>query len=139
MTDAEEIVREGVIAVIERGGLFLSIIRSATVIAPGKLCFPGGGVEPGETEKEALVRECFEELGGRIIPGEKIDVSVTPWKVRLHWYTATLPNDVELRPNPKEIAEIRWMTIREMREHPDLLESNIWFLEKLLQKELLSD
>ena len=33
-----------------------------TVTAPGKLCLPGGAIEKGETEEQALVREMQEEL-----------------------------------------------------------------------------
>lgn len=35
-------------------------------------CFPGGGVEEGETEKEALIRECLEEINIQVKVGEKI-------------------------------------------------------------------
>lgn len=31
--------------------------------APGKWGFFGGGIEKGETPKEAVIRECYEELG----------------------------------------------------------------------------
>lgn len=33
---------------------------------------PGGKVEPGESEQEALVRECHEELGVRVECGERV-------------------------------------------------------------------
>ena len=35
-------------------------------------CFPGGGVEEGENEKEALIRECLEEINIQVKVGEKI-------------------------------------------------------------------
>ena len=134
MTSSDQtVVREGVIAVIRRDGRYLVIKRSETVIAPGKICFPGGGIEPGETLRDAVVRECREELGVMVVPGEEIDVSVTPWNVRLHWFTASLSGNENFVPDPKEVAEVRWMTLQEMLDDPDLLESNVWFLKKLLK------
>jgi 8-oxo-dGTP diphosphatase len=35
-------------------------------------CFPGGGVKDGESEKEALKRECKEEINVKIEVGPKI-------------------------------------------------------------------
>lgn len=35
-------------------------------------CFPGGGVEEGESEQEALARECLEETNVRVKVGKKI-------------------------------------------------------------------
>ncbi len=34
--------------------------------------FPGGGVEPGESPAEAVVREVAEELGLRVAPGRLV-------------------------------------------------------------------
>ena len=34
--------------------------------------FPGGKIEPGETEEEALVREILEELDTKILVGKKL-------------------------------------------------------------------
>ena len=59
-----------VAALIWRGGQFLICQRPAHK-ARGLLWeFVGGKVEPGETEQQALVRECREELGVEIAVGD---------------------------------------------------------------------
>jgi 8-oxo-dGTP pyrophosphatase MutT (NUDIX family) len=65
---ADPIRRYGVVAVILRDERFLVIRRSQQVAAPGKYCFPGGGIESGETESVALERELLEELNVAIVP-----------------------------------------------------------------------
>lgn len=133
MPEDKNIVREGVVAVINREGCYLVIVRSENVIAPGKICFPGGGIEPNESPEEALIRECREEIGVRVRPIRQLDESVTPWRVRLAWWSAELVDDTPIVPNPKEVADILWLSVDEMLEHPDLLESNVLFLNKLKQ------
>ncbi|MCH4072727.1 NUDIX hydrolase [Pseudoramibacter sp.] len=46
-------------------------IRAASIAQPGEVSFPGGGIEKGETAKEAAVRETSEEL---LISQENIEV-----------------------------------------------------------------
>lgn len=115
----------GVVAVIERDGRYLLIQRSATVAAPLSWAFPGGAIEPGEDEPAALVREMHEELGVRVRPGQR----VWTWRrehppLELHCWTAELL-DGELRPNPAEVADVRWLTHDEIRALPGLLPSCI--------------
>jgi 8-oxo-dGTP diphosphatase len=53
-------------AAIVRDGRVLAARRTAPASAAGRLEFPGGKVEAGETHAESLVREVDEELGVRI-------------------------------------------------------------------------
>lgn len=62
-------VRVVVGAAIVRDGRVLAARRNAPPQTAGGWEFPGGKVEPGETEADALVRECLEELGVRIVVG----------------------------------------------------------------------
>ena len=120
--------RRGAIGVAVREGRLLLIRRSESVVAPGMYCFPGGGIEPGETEEEALIREFREELNIPVHPLRPIWRYVTPWKVRLHWWTVEVPQGVEMVPNPGEVASIHWVTPTEMAALPDSLPSNFEFL-----------
>lgn len=52
-----------VAAIIERDNKILLACRPASGDQPGLWEFPGGKVEPGETQPEALIRELREELG----------------------------------------------------------------------------
>jgi 8-oxo-dGTP diphosphatase len=53
-------------AAIVRGGRVLAARRTAPASAAGRWEFPGGKVEPGESDTGSLVREVGEELGLRI-------------------------------------------------------------------------
>ncbi|MGW3999431.1 NUDIX hydrolase [Amycolatopsis sp. NPDC004772] len=47
----------------------LLLIRRVNDPGSGQWSLPGGRVEPGETDKEAVVRELSEETGLDVIPG----------------------------------------------------------------------
>jgi 8-oxo-dGTP diphosphatase len=124
--------RRGVVAVTRRGEQFLAIRRGLTVVAGGTICFPGGHVEPGEDEHQAVVRECHEELAAIVEARECVWRSMTSWGTELAWWTVTLRGDNELVPHPVEVSEILWLSAREMMEHPDVLEGNRPFLEAVM-------
>jgi 8-oxo-dGTP pyrophosphatase MutT (NUDIX family) len=128
--------RRGVVAVIVREKRFLVIRRSAYVRAPRMFCFPGGHVENGESEEEALAREMREELHAIVEPVKPVWRYVTSWGVDLTWWLATLPGKVEPVANPSEVEEIRWLLPGEIKELPELLESNRQFVEALERGEL---
>jgi len=117
--------------VIQRANRYLVIRRAAKVIAPGRLCFPGGGIEPGESEQQTLIREMEEELGVVAEPVERIWESVTPWEVEIAWWSAKLEPAARLHPNPEEVAAVYWLTPEELQHRAELLESNREFLAYL--------
>jgi 8-oxo-dGTP diphosphatase len=57
-------------AAIVRAGRVLAARRSAPPELAGGWEFPGGKVEPGESDGTALARECREELGVSIVVAE---------------------------------------------------------------------
>lgn len=131
--------RLGVVAVIREGPKLLVIRRSKHVVAPGAYCFPGGGIEPGETEEQALVRELREELAVETIPGRRIWRSTTPWGVRLAWWTAALGPGAVPVAAPAEVESWHWHTVDEIARLPALLASNLEFLSRLAGGEITLD
>ena len=71
--------------------------------------FVGGKVESGETRKEALVRECREELGVTVAPGEiymEVDHVYPDITIHLTLFRAAI---AEGRPQMLEHADIRFI------------------------------
>jgi len=73
-------------AIIERDGMVLSALRSASMNLPLKWEFPGGKIEPGEGREECLRRELVEEMGVQIEVGR----ALTPATHHYPSFTVTL-------------------------------------------------
>jgi 8-oxo-dGTP diphosphatase len=131
MTIPDDPGRRGVVGVVVRDGRMLVIRRSRSVVAPLVYCFPGGGIEEGESEEEALVREFREEVGVTIRPMRRLWECVTAWKVELAWWLVEMAPEATPTANPSEVESIHWFTPEEMAALPDLLASNREFLELL--------
>lgn len=122
--------KRGVVAVIPRAdGRLILIQRSEHVRAPGKYCFPGGTIEPGEEEPAAVVRELREELDLDVRPVRFLWSYRTEWGTDLAWWLARADESAPLRPNPAEVAWAGWMTVEEIEALPDLLPGNLRFFE----------
>ncbi len=79
--------------------------------------FPGGKVDPGETHREALVRECREELAVELEVGDaytQVTHQYPDLRVRLTLYNARI---LEGRPEKLEHADIRWVRPAELDQY----------------------
>ncbi len=65
-------------AAILRAGRVLAAQRGPGMSNSGVWEFPGGKLEPGETEPEALMRELWEELSLRVLPIERLGLVERP-------------------------------------------------------------
>jgi 8-oxo-dGTP diphosphatase len=57
------------VGIVMKGGQVLACQRKGTVRYPLKWEFPGGKIEPGESAREAVIRELNEELAIDAVPG----------------------------------------------------------------------
>lgn len=130
----------GVVIVVRHDDTYLMIRRAEGILAAGAWCFVGGGIEPGETQAQAAVREFREEVGASIRPIRKIWEYTRPdGKLILHWWLGEFEPDAAthvstpptLRPNPAEVAETRWCTPAQIQELPNVLPSNLEFLQAM--------
>lgn len=119
----------GVVAAIRRDdGRWLCVRRSRFVAAPLRVCFPGGGMDAGETQEDAIVREIREELGILVRPVCRTWTQVIRDRdLVLHGWLCEHVNG-ELRPDPNEIDEVLWLTSHEATTHPDAMPSNRDFI-----------
>jgi 8-oxo-dGTP diphosphatase len=98
-----------VAAVIRRGTAILVSRRHAAAERGGQWEFPGGKVEPGEAEPEALRREILEELGCPVEVGELIVRHTHRYpelEVALAFYACRLTAGAE--PRPLGVAALEW-------------------------------
>ena len=111
----------GILGIIRRGDRLLMIQRAEGVRAPLTWCFPGGHIEKGETQVEALIREMREELNVEVLPGEYLMTQTKHGgRLVLHCWSATIPSN-EPTATPAEIAAILWMTPAEIRAKQGVL------------------
>jgi 8-oxo-dGTP diphosphatase len=107
------VATHAVVPVLLRDGRVLVIKRGPDVILPGYWCPPSGRIEPAETQEQAVVREIAEELGLIATPVAKIwECPTDDGEFTLHWWIAEV-DGYEVRPDPGEVAEIRWVTPEE--------------------------
>jgi len=108
-----------VAAVIEHDGRYLITQRRATAVLPGLWEFPGGRVEDGESDEEALRRELRERLGAEVEVKDQMAHRVhhyIGYSVDLNLYQAAIAPGQE--PQALRVAEVRWVPSSEFEKYP---------------------
>ena len=108
------VVGAAIICLADGVARVLAAERSSPPELAGRWEFPGGKVEAGETDAQALVRECAEELGVTIAVGGRLGADLTipggsPRVLRV--YEARL---LDGTPQALEHAQIRWLAADEL-------------------------
>ncbi|ASU81237.1 NUDIX domain-containing protein [Actinopolyspora erythraea] len=119
-------------AALVEDGMLLAQQRRYPAVHAGGWELPGGRVEPGESESEAVVRECREELGTEVRALERVGTDVPlpgdsgmSLRVRLACRVAGAR-----LPVPLEHRALRWVGSSELAELP-WLEADRLLLDSL--------
>src|SRR6478672_10286698 len=97
------------VAALVRDGLVLLVHRH-----PQREWYPdcwdlvGGHVEKGESPDEAVVRECFEELGVRVHDPLPIPMTFNDPTLDVHAFLVTCWDGVPVNCAPEEHDDLRW-------------------------------
>jgi 8-oxo-dGTP diphosphatase len=107
-----------VAAVIQQDGKYLITQRRERASLPLLWEFPGGRVEPGETDAEALQREFKERLGAAVEVGKPVAFrrhDYEGYSVELVLYEASLLTE-ELQ--AMRVKDYRWVAVDEFTQYP---------------------
>lgn len=106
-----------VAAVIQKNERYLITQRRKTAVLPLMWEFPGGKVEEGEADADALRREVLERLGVEIEVGQLISFVSHPYEhytVDLHLYECKLKSE---NLHVKAVNDFRWVTSSEFDQY----------------------
>src|SRR5258708_1420635 len=107
-----------VAAVLEREGRYLITQRRPSAVLPLLWEFPGGKVEPGETDSLALKREVKHRLGAEIECGKLISFVSHPYEryvVDLFLYECRLLSD---NLAPIAVHAFKWVPSADFDKYP---------------------
>ena len=109
-----------VAAVVERDGKYLITQRRPTAVLALLWEFPGGKVEPGETDSAALKREVHHRLGVDIDVGQLISFVSHPYEkyvVDLYLYECRLAG-AEPSPAASNVNAFKWVSSTDFDQYP---------------------
>ena len=113
----KEVIRV-VAAVIDHDGRYLITQRNSNAVLPGLWEFPGGRVEDGETDEQALSRELLERIGVIAQIGAPLTERHTvypDYELTLALYSATLaPGQI---PRRGRVQDFRWIRSSEFDQY----------------------
>ncbi len=98
-----------VAAVLIESGRVLAARRGPEMRMPGLWEFPGGKVEAGETDQEALRRELQEELAVDVLVTDRVAAVVHRYEAFEIELIAYACSERRGELQPREHAELRWL------------------------------
>lgn len=108
-----------VVAILnDESGRVLITKRPEDAMLGGLWEFPGGKVEPGESDEAALSREIREELGveiGGLTAFHTLRHAYSHFRITLAAYRGMITDG---EPNPLSASDLKWVTLDELSHHP---------------------
>ena len=97
----------------------------------GRWEFPGGKLQFGESPRESLEREIFEEMGIRVKVEDLVEISSNVYRDDLHVVLVAfrciyLGGTIQ----KKDISDFKWLSVEEMDDY-DITEADQVFVKKL--------
>ncbi len=106
-----------VAAEIERDGHYLITQRRPEGVLPLLWEFPGGRVECGESDPEALARELGENLHANVKIVEEVlsvEREYDAYIIDFHVYRCDL---LDCQAQPRKVHDLRWVTVAELEQY----------------------
>jgi mutator protein MutT len=119
-----------VAALINRDSKFLLAKRSPAGSLPGKWEFPGGKVEPGESDSVALEREILEEFNTLVVAGKLLVTAAIDEQTEIKLYACEHKLGGY---HPKVHDEVAWVSSLDAMNLYDLAPADIELLEQMSQ------
>jgi 8-oxo-dGTP diphosphatase len=107
-------------AIVRDGAGRLLLIKRGHDPEAGKWSLPGGRIEPGETDAQALVREMREETGLTVLPGPMLGSVERPGPggsiIDIRDYAATVTDGTLAAGD--DAADARWVAVADVPRLP---------------------
>lgn len=109
----EELDFKSAVGIVQCKDKWLLGLSTATDDRENRWCFPGGGIQRGESPKKAVIREVFEETGLRVkVVGDIVKHSSKP---NVAFFHCKLTRQSQKFDMSNEFKALGWFKLTDMR------------------------